>query len=851
MGTLNSMVTIGPLDALSLPYEFIMNTHRSSSNRAQPAVGSRWPRQHKTHSPKPPLLSRFWQTAWVNRKFRTKIALLLILTAVVPAELVLYVLVGNAEAHLQAKLRSGLQKDMATLQLELEHWHRSHGYLATLLEQQAELAAVDLTPNQPLFDQLLDMDHSGSETRGPETRGANARGATGAPVAPSFYILTDAQGRTVAQRIRAIVPTSAEQLPPGPVATVAPFYRPVERPLGIDLSPWAIVQTALKTGQSQTGTEVVSPTILASLGLADQAKLGLRPQKVDGLPAAKQPTPMGTYPTGQGEVGLVTVAIQPIYIRGQLAGTAIVGTVLNRNPTLVDQVRHRTGIATATLFAYDWRISTNVPNPDGHTRALGTRAAQEVAEAVLGQGMPFVGETNIVGSNYFTAYTPIYDHRHQTQPTTKPIGMLYVGKPTAQIQQVTMDLRLKGYGIGAGVLLGVVLLAFPIANSFTASLRRLTRFAERVGQDDLGFDPVLSKSATLVELQERRDEIGILSRSLDQMATRVTTNLSAVQASEAQVRTQAQDLQQALEELQQAQLQLVQTEKMSSLGQLVAGIAHEINNPVGFIHGNLSPAIAYTDELFALLKLYQQTYPQPSPAIQAAMEEMDLDFVATDLPKLLDSMKIGTTRIREIVLSLRSFSRLDEADMKPVNIHEGLDNTLLILHHRLKPKHGEGGIQVLKHYGDLPPVECYAGQLNQVLMNLLTNAIDALEEMPKDAPETGTDPKITIPKITIQTEAVGGDRIQIRISDNGPGIPDAIKTKLFDPFFTTKPVGKGTGLGLSISHQIIEKHGGTLTCESVVPHGTTFTIQIPMQLVTPIPAVVPPAREPQRPCLVG
>lgn len=297
----------------------------------------------------------------------------------------------------------------------------------------------------------------------------------------------------------------------------------------------------------------------------------------------------------------------------------------------------------------------------------------------------------------------------------------------------------------------------------------------------------------------------------------------ALRESETHSREQAQQLQQAFYDLQHVQTQLVQTEKMSSLGQLVAGIAHEINNPVNFVYGNLKPARNYLHDLINLIGLYQSCYPTPHPLIQEEMEEMDLDFVVEDLPKLLDSMKVGAERIQGIVSSLRNFCRMDEAEMKLVNIHDGLESTLMILRNRLKAKPESVEIEVIRQYGDLPLVECYTGQLNQVFMNILSNAIDALEEA-----RNRRTPQDESPCITIQTKVICNRQIDIYIRDNGPGVPEAARTKLFAPFFTTKPLGKGTGMGLSISHQIVtEKHQGHLMCESEVGKGTTFIITIP------------------------
>ncbi len=296
----------------------------------------------------------------------------------------------------------------------------------------------------------------------------------------------------------------------------------------------------------------------------------------------------------------------------------------------------------------------------------------------------------------------------------------------------------------------------------------------------------------------------------------------------AQTTQQSTKLTEMLTELQCAQSQLIQTEKMSSLGQLVAGVAHEINNPVTFIHGNISHVSDYMKALLSLVDLYQQRYGMSDPDIQALIEEIDLDFLIQDLQKVLSSMQIGTHRIREIVLSLRNFSRLDQADKKPVNIHEGIDSTLLILQHRLKEVGNHGEIQVIKHYGNLPDVECYASQLNQVLMNILANAIDALDERQHQPTEHKHQHPTSI--ITITTETIGSEAIRITIADNGTGIPESALPKLFDPFYTTKPVGQGTGLGLSISYQIItEKHQGKLQCFSTPGAGSQFVIELPLR----------------------
>lgn len=315
----------------------------------------------------------------------------------------------------------------------------------------------------------------------------------------------------------------------------------------------------------------------------------------------------------------------------------------------------------------------------------------------------------------------------------------------------------------------------------------------------------------------------------------ISTDISDRKQAEFTMQQAKESAEIALQNFRKAQTQLFQAEKMSSLGQLVAGVAHEINNPVNFIYGNLTYTNEYTQAILNLVKLYQQHYRDPHPEIQEKIDEIDLDFLIDDLPKMLSSMKVGTERIRQIVLSLRSFSRLDEAEMKPVDIHEGIDSTLLILQNRLKPKPDSPGIQVIKNYGNLPLVECYAGQLNQVLMNLLTNAIDALDASlnPHSPQKLPAKPAC----IQITTAQSDNNRIKISIADNGSGMTKAVQEQLFNPFFTTKPVGKGTGLGLSISYQVVvDKHGGSLTYHSEPGNGTEFVIEIPIhqpELIVP------------------
>ena len=355
--------------------------------------------------------------------------------------------------------------------------------------------------------------------------------------------------------------------------------------------------------------------------------------------------------------------------------------------------------------------------------------------------------------------------------------------------------------------------------------------------------------STLSELQETKDQLAashqdvqVSRAALSQKAVtlegmvdelqitefRLAESHKDLQVSKAALSQKAATLETILEELQHAQMQMVQNEKMSSLGQLVAGIAHEINNPINFIYANLEPVKDYSIDLLDLIAEYQRCYPQPVPDVRNKVEATDLDFLKEDFPKVLASMAVGAERIQQIVLSLQNFSRSDEAGLKPANLHDGLESTLLILQHRLNERPGYSQIEVVSQYGDIPAVECYPGLINQVLMNLLSNAIDAIDEL---CEHRGDGMRGAITLRTTVLEKAGAQWVEIAIADTGIGIPRDIQGRIFDAFFTTKPVGKGTGMGLAISHTIVtKKHGGKLTFFSTIGEGSEFVVQLPVSV---------------------
>jgi signal transduction histidine kinase len=730
---------------------------------------------------------------WRQRSLRSKLIMLLLLTTALPIMAVTHGIVKVAEERLMDSLQASLEKDSVHLGQRIDQLKNDHLLQAISLANGVRLSKIDLT-NQS----------TGSATDSIAIEQILAQSAIDTKFHPSFMLITDAQGRTVAQRTwrlneQAIV--NSIELPQASKPW-RPFYETKYTPSGVDLNEIGILKTSLDSGEALASAELLDRDSLIKLQLMSQAEMPLRPQPMN-LPLNKQPMPAETFKIDQGEIGMVIMAVVPIIQGKKTMGTVAVGTLLNRNYQIVDEMKFSSEISGATIFAQDLRISTNIPYQDGKTRAIATRGARDAMQTLLQNDQPYKGTALIVNESYQTVYKPIYNHRRQFDANAKPIGSYLVAVKESSVQNTLDSLAVNGYLIGGGITLLVGLCAIPIARTFTGPLHKLARLAQSANSNEnLGKFHIFG---------QRQDEVGILARALDQMTTHLGENLAIVQTSEQRLKQQTLELETTLKELGYAQSQLVQQEKMSSLGQLVAGIAHEINNPINFIYGNLKHTDAYIQDLLQLITLYQTEYPQGNPRMAAALAEIDWGFVSQDLPKTLQSMKMGADRVKQIVLSLRTFSRMDEAEYKLADINLGIESSLTILNHQLK----KADIEVQCNFGQLPTVECFAGELNQVVMNLLTNAIDALVSTPN-------------PRITLTTRLTPNDQIEITVADNGPGIPAEIQSRLFDPFFTTKEVGKGTGMGLAISYQIIvDRHGGQLTCQSEIGQGTQFVILIP------------------------
>ncbi|MEO0967809.1 MAG: ATP-binding protein [Cyanobacteria bacterium J06639_18] len=523
----------------------------------------------------------------------------------------------------------------------------------------------------------------------------------------------------------------------------------------------------------------------------------------------------------KGENLLIRYTVTPVQDpkTGEVLGALVSGDVINHQSQIVKQILNATGGGYSAIYLYQstgkFSLVTAALESKRHRRGKNLNQINEnyynkyrfnvslendllLKLAVEKPGQVATTRLKIADNTYTIAAQSINNYAKQ------PVAVLVRGTPERDLNLLLRD-NLFVQGVVAVIALAIDIgLAILLGRAIVYPIKCLQKATQDFSRGNL------QARAEVIA----HDEIGELADSFNLMVEQIAKrDLTILQ--------QMQQLQDTLEQLQNTQNQLIQTEKMSGLGQIVAGVAHEINNPVNFIYGNLDYAKEYTQNLIELLQIYQVKHPEPDFTIREKVEAMDIDFLQEDLPRLLNSMEVGSERIKEIVTSLRNFSRIDEAEFKVVDIHKGIDNTLMILANRLKGNVARSKIEVIKKYGNIPFVECYPGQINQVFMNLMSNAIDALDECILN---------VHSPKIWIYTERINSNWIVIKVKDNGQGIDREVSSKLFEPFFTTKPVGKGTGLGLSISHQIVvEKHRGSISCDSNLGEGTEFIVKIPIQ----------------------
>ena len=462
----------------------------------------------------------WWQQPaqiWNNLSIRAKITTLLVAGAAIPVIAVTQGIVAMSRSSALDDLRSRLKTELLILEKSVQSETRQIADSSTILAQ--SVIAAGINPDEPSFT----ADRQAKLTAFIQTAKVLKPNA-------SFYLITNSKGQTIAQSVQTVRDDGAKYSPLPTDKIAATQFVPVVTQSGIELGDMAIVQAALTKAKHLSGVELLKGESLQRLGLAKQADIGLRTQATAGLSAAKQPAPEGTFDVDGGKIGFVLMSVQPIQLNGKQVGTAIVGTLVNRNYELVDRLKSETGVSTATLFARDWRVSTNVPYADKATRATGTRVSSAVAEQVLNQGKVFVGDANIIGVDYITGYSPLYDHRQQLDPTTaKPIGIAYVGEPQTQVDRNLQQTTLSGYGIGGGILLVAILILSPLHRSISRPIRRLTEFADRIASGQFG-----------VRLEEdlRQDEIGVLTHNLNQMAQQIDVNLDARQQEVEQQRQQ-------------------------------------------------------------------------------------------------------------------------------------------------------------------------------------------------------------------------------------------------------------------------------------------------------------------------
>jgi methyl-accepting chemotaxis protein len=475
-----------------------------------------------------PSSTKWWQQPariWNNLSIRSKITTLLVTGAVVPVVIVTQGIVGLSRETALSDLKDSLKTKLLVLEKSVKSETRQIEDSSNSLAQSVVAAGINLDDAGVVASQQAKL---ATFIQAAKEQKSNA----------SFYLITNSKGQTIAQSVQ-VVKEDFSKYSPIPTdqpanKVISTQFTPVTSQAGIELSEIGIVQAVLTNSRSLSGVELLKSQSLQKLGLSQQANIGIRAQATAGLSEAKKPSPEGTFNVDGGKAGLVLMSVQPIKLNGQQVGTAVVGTLVNRNYDIVDKLKNETGVSTATIFAEDWRVSTNVPYSDKTTRAVGTRVSKAVADTVLKEGKVFLGDANIIGVNYVTGYSPLYDFHQQLNPATaKPIGIAYVGEPETNVDKNLQRITWTGYAIGGVILLLAILLLAPSHRSISRPIRRLTEFADLIASGD---------ASVRLEINDRRDEVGVLSRNLNIMAQNIDLNIQSRQQEASQQRQQRENL---------------------------------------------------------------------------------------------------------------------------------------------------------------------------------------------------------------------------------------------------------------------------------------------------------------------